>query len=466
MVGRVKHVYTGSMVTFLLASGLMDAQYFGVYLQGQRVGYALYESSPVVYAGKSAERSHSLTVLKIGLIGSEVEMKVDSETITVANRPVRMKFVTSSAGRTQTVEARFTPSTIEASINNNGAISKNSIPLPKDAKIYDDPVTALQAQPGISGKEINFYIFDPSSVALMKNRAFFGEKEDLDGASIAPVVVEDPRLTTKVYLSSKGDILKVGTSIGVDMRPLPKSEALAEIKETGTRPDLAEVTAIRPTPSIKNPQNSKFLKLKLSADNLKSLATGDFQNVEKAGSNWIVSITQPAAIPSQSIAICAKAQPTWLKASHLIPSDNPTMVALAKKIVGSSTNSAKAAEAIRRYVNSIMTPDAGIGILRDASEVLKTKVGVCRDYAILTATLCRAAKLPTKLASGLVSFDGTFYYHAWVEVFTGSKWVPYDSIPSSPEFSATHVKLSQGNVDTAFAFTVLSGAKIEVLEQK
>jgi transglutaminase-like putative cysteine protease len=142
------------------------------------------------------------------------------------------------------------------------------------------------------------------------------------------------------------------------------------------------------------------------------------------------------------------------------------MIALAKKIVGSTTDTAKAAEKIRSHVNSIMTPDAGIGILRDANEVLKTRVGVCRDYAILTATLCRAAKLPTKLASGLVSFDGTFYYHAWVEVFTGTKWVPYDSIPSAPEFSATHVKLSEGNVDTAFAFTVLSGAKIEVLEQK
>jgi transglutaminase-like putative cysteine protease len=364
------------------------------------------------------------------------------------------------------VEARFTDTSIEASVNNNGALSKSKLTLPKDGRIYDDPVTALQAQPGIAGKVLNFYIFDPTSVALMKNRAFFGDKELVDGISLAPIVVEDPRLTTKVYLSAKGDIVKVGTSIGVEMKPLSKAEALAEIKDTGTRPDLAEVTAIRPTPPIQNPQNAKFLRMKLSADNLRALPSGDFQKVEKAGVGWIVGVSQPASVPSKTILECAKAQPTWLKASHLIPSDNPKMLALAKKVVGTTTDSGKAAEKIRSYVNSTMTPDAGIGILRDASEVLKTKVGVCRDYAILTATLCRAAKLPTKLASGLVSFDGTFYYHAWVEVFTGSRWVPYDSIPSSPEFTATHVKLSEGNVDTAFAFTVLSGAKIEVLEQK
>ena len=184
------------MVTLFLAAGVLEAQYFGVYLQGQRVGYALYESSPVVFAGKSAERSHSFTVLRIGLIGSEVEMKVDSETITVANQPVKMKFLTSSAGRTQTVEARFAATSIEASVNNNGALSKSTIPLPKDGRIFDDPVTALQAQPGISGKELNFYIFDPTSVALMKNRAFFGEKEELEGVFIAPIIVEDPRFTT------------------------------------------------------------------------------------------------------------------------------------------------------------------------------------------------------------------------------------------------------------------------------
>ncbi len=462
----LKHVYIGSMITFLLGAAVLESQYFGVYLQGQRVGYALYESNPIVFAGKSAERSHSLTVLKIGLIGSEVDMRIDSETITVANRPVRMKFVTSSAGRTQTVDARFSPTMVEANINNNGAASKTTIQLPKGAIVYDDPVTALQAHPGIVGKELSFYIFDPSSVALMKNRAFFGPKEDVDGVSIAPVIVEDPRLTTKVYLSSKGDIVKVGTSIGVEMKPLTKAEALAEIKESSTRPDLAEMTALRPSPSIRNPMNTRFLKLKLSAENLKTLASGDFQKIEKVGDGWVVSITQPEKVVSLAISACSKMQPSWLKASHLLPSDHPKMIALAKKIVGSQTNSAKAAEAIRSYVNSIMTPDAGIGILRDASEVLKTKVGVCRDYAILTATLCRAAKLPTKLVSGLVSFDGTFYYHAWVEVFTGSKWVPYDSIPNSPEFTATHVKLSEGNVDTAFAFTVLSGAKVEVLEQK
>ena len=175
------------MVTLSLAAGLLEAQYFGVYLQGQRVGYALYETTPTVFAGKSAERSHSLTVLKIGLIGSEVDMKIDSETITVANRPQRMKFLTSSAGRTQTVEARFTETNIEASVNNSGAISKTTLPLPKDGRIYDDPITALQAQPGIGGSGLSFYIFDPSSVALMKNRAFVGEKEEVDGVAIAPI---------------------------------------------------------------------------------------------------------------------------------------------------------------------------------------------------------------------------------------------------------------------------------------
>ena len=113
-----------------------------------------------------------------------------------------------------------------------------------------------------------------------------------------------------------------------------------------------------------------------------------------------------------------------------------------------------------------MKANAGIGVLRDAGEVLKTKEGVCRDYAILTATIMRAAGIPTRLCSGLVNWDGSFYYHAWVEVWDGKRWLGMDSTVPYLQISATHVKLGDGNVEEAFTFTFLDKVKIEVLEAK
>jgi hypothetical protein len=65
-----------------------------------------------------------------------------------------------------------------------------------------------------------------------------------------------------------------------------------------------------------------------------------------------------------------------------------------------------------------------------------------------------------------VNFDETFYYHAWSEVWTGYDWVGVDSIPDSAQFTATHLKMSQGNVDKAFSFTILSNATIKVISAR
>lgn len=453
------------MVTFLAGLGLGSVSYFGVYLQEQKVGYASYETSPTVFAGKSAERSRSVTSLKIGLIGSQVDMRIESETITVSGKTQVMKFRTESAGRTQVVNATFGAKEIIAKIDNNGTVSTTNLKIPTDGKIVDDPVALFVGPNALAGQKISFYVFDPTSVALIKNTASQGEAESVNGVSLKPIVIDDPRLTTKVYMTDKGDIAKVWTSLGVEMKPLSKDEALAEVSG-GVSPDLAELTAIRPQPALQRPTDLAYLKIKVTSQNLKSVPSASYQKVSKDGEGWILEIRTPKGSKPSSIQAAAKAQPHWTKASHLIPSAQPKFVALAKKQTGNETEVLKAAAKLRRYVNSIMTPDAGVGILRDANEILKTRNGVCRDYAILLATLCRAHGIPTKLVSGMVSFDGTFYYHAWVEVYSAGVWVPFDAIPTTDHFSATHVKLGEGNVDTAFSFTVLSGAKIEVLTQK
>jgi hypothetical protein len=51
-------------------------------------------------------------------------------------------------------------------------------------------------------------------------------------------------------------------------------------------------------------------------------------------------------------------------------------------------------------------------------------------------------------------------------VWTGYDWVGVDSIPDSAHFTATHLKMSQGNVDKAFSFTILSNATIKVISAR
>lgn len=462
------------MITALLASAFVpvwsEASYFTIWMQGSRIGYSSYTTTPASYKGSTAVKTSSITELKIGLIGSQVQMTIASETISVAGKPVQMHFVQSSAGRKQIMDAWFEPSSIRVEVNNNGAKTKQTLAYPKDGVIVDDPVAEFALTRDAISTAKTFYILDPSTVSLVKNSAtFLGKKTvEINGVSSSENVVriDDPRMNTEIAVSAKGDVLKIWTTIGMEMMPATKEEALGEIKDN--QPDVAALMSIKPSKAISNPMKTSNLKIRLNADNLPVIPNDTQQGARKEGGAWLVNMkpTQLSSAKSVSIAAAAKAKSDWIKPSLHIPATSPQFKKLAKQIIKKSTDVRSASLAIRKYVNTTMTPNAGIGVLRDASEVLQAKEGVCRDYAILTATLCRAANIPARLASGLVNFDGNFYYHAWVEVWTGYDWLGLDSVPPTDFFSATHVKLGQGNVDQAFTFTILSNARMDVLEQK
>ncbi len=448
-----------------------EESFFTIWMQGSKIGYSSFSTSPSTYKGKPAEKSSSRTELKVGLIGSSVEMSLSSETISVSGKPVQMHFKQSSSGRTQVMDAWFEPAGIRVEVNNNGAKSKQILDLPKDGAVVDDPVAEFALKPQAIGSSKLFYILDPSTVSLVKNTAKLIGKREIEVQGVKTnanaILIEDTRMNTTVYTIGKGDVLKVTTTIGMDMIPATKAEALGK-SGTEIQPDFAALMSIKPSVALKDPLKLSNLKIRLNADNMPPIPNDSQQGARKEAGQWVVNVkpTQLSTAKSVSIAAAKSQKPAWTKPSHLIPSNTPRFIKLAKEIVGKRTDVRSASLEIRKYVNLKMTPNAGIGVLRDASEVLSAKEGVCRDYAILTTSLCRAANIPARLASGLVNFDGNFYYHAWVEVWTGYDWLGLDSVPDSEFFTASHVKLSQGNVNQAFTFTILSNARMEVLEQR
>ncbi len=159
----------------------------------------------------------------------------------------------------------------------------------------------------------------------------------------------------------------------------------------------------------------------------------------------------------------AKAQPAWIQPGLHIASNDPTLKKRAIQILGKETSPILGAKRLGIAVNKMMNPNAGIGVLRDATEILLTREGVCRDYAILTASLLRAAKIPAQLVSGLVYHNNAFYYHAWVESWDGKEWFGIDSTRSDLAVTPGHIKLAQGSVEDAFLFTFLDQTRVQVL---
>jgi transglutaminase-like putative cysteine protease len=87
-----------------------------------------------------------------------------------------------------------------------------------------------------------------------------------------------------------------------------------------------------------------------------------------------------------------------------------------------------------------------------ASDVLANRAGVCRDFAHLGVTFCRALNIPARLVVGYASFDEPPPdFHAMFEAYLGGRWVMFDATRMSPIDDLVRVATGRDAKDVAFA---------------
>jgi transglutaminase/protease-like cytokinesis protein 3 len=419
------------------------------------------------------EGKHSVnkSVINASVLGQAMQMSILGDSWSKAGRVSRQTYVIESAGRVQKVTAVYGDKEIKVSRESEGATFEKVIAIPTDAAIVEDPTFGAfgKGLPEVGAKQV-FYSFDPMLLTLMKNEAeFLGEREfEIDGKKAKGylLTVTDPRAATNIYLSAKGEFL-FGTSVmGITLKPITREEALGT---AGYAPsiDIASASRIVPDKPIPNPRELRRLTLRLEGGDLKRLVSDYFQTVTPDGPGALKLVVHPVAASAKGAALSslAKQQPQFVKPAVNVPVTDPIFKTLAKQVVGSEKDGYQAALKISKYVHKIMRPKATVGMLRDAKEILRTKEGVCRDYATLAVTLMRAAGIPTKVVTGAVYAEGAFYYHAWVEVWNGKSWISLDPTLTGGPSDATHLKFAEGDPEKAFTTFTLDGVKVKVLDQ-
>ena len=116
----------------------------------------------------------------------------------------------------------------------------------------------------------------------------------------------------------------------------------------------------------------------------------------------------------------------YLAPNAYIQSDEPRLVALAKRVVGSERDTFRATVLLQRWVADSMTFDLGVAFAPSV-EVFERRRGTCVAYATLLATLTRAVGIASRIAMGYVYVNGIFGGHAWAEVLVGDDWIPLDA---------------------------------------
>lgn len=124
----------------------------------------------------------------------------------------------------------------------------------------------------------------------------------------------------------------------------------------------------------------------------------------------------------------------YISPSAYVDSDNQLVRDLACQILTPQMSETEKVKAIHDWVAGNIAYDynaflEGDTTLVPASETLKNKKGVCRDYSFLVAALARAAGLQAKVVHGQTwqSNGWTSQSHAWNEVYADGKWVTVDA---------------------------------------
>jgi transglutaminase-like putative cysteine protease len=100
------------------------------------------------------------------------------------------------------------------------------------------------------------------------------------------------------------------------------------------------------------------------------------------------------------------------------------------------------------------------GPLDTAVDTLIAGSGVCRDFAHLTITLCRALGVPARLAAVYAPGLSPMDFHAVVEILTRTGWQVLDPTRLAPRGALVRIATGRDAADTAFATTLRGSAEL------
>jgi hypothetical protein len=183
-------------------------------------------------------------------------------------------------------------------------------------------------------------------------------------------------------------------------------------------------------------------------------------------SEVILAIEKPSAPPRQVAAPVGDPRfAEYLGEDEFIQPRDPAIRERAAAIVGEEKDAGEIVRKILSWVNANVASDY-IAETLTGPEVLRKRRGKCSEYAILTASLARAAGVPTRIALGELYSNGTWTGHMWDEVWLG-EWTAIDAAAGIFVTGPSHLKFIDSPTVTGtqpLRWKLTDNLRIEILD--
>lgn len=431
-------------------------EWFGLYLQGKKVGYIFTDLTPLPREpGKARLVSEYVFKAKVGANVSERYLREERVYESKpSGRLLTFKLEQRGDGGEQVLEAMATPDGLRV-LRKRPGVPNQVLNQPSSPETIEDADQARTAM--IRNETVRGTITDGQDLRAYRVTTTLGKHEERTLAGVktrlrrVKTLSEKEKVPVEALLTSEGAMVEIhfGPMLVARAEPMNVAKNLDQVEVFG----LTRIVLPRTIPEARARQVPSEVTFTVKGLPKRFQEPGTRQRYV-AKPDGSVDVTIRASHPKAAPRPRPLADPSggkYLLSDIIVESEDPAIRALAQQIAGTESDAWTTARKVNAWVARNLKKEYGASADR-ATDVLRQRKGDCTEHSLLAVSLMRALGLPAKRTDGVVYMlneDGVpaFYWHEWVEVWVG-EWVQMDPTFNQTIADATHFALGEeGNAE-------------------
>jgi hypothetical protein len=447
-----------------------EERWYSVELMGAKAGWSRTRVTTTPDA-ITTETSMNMTIERGE---TRVDVSIQSTSVeTPEGKPVSMRSSTKMGQLTVEQRYKFLDDAIEVTTVQAGKSRQSREPLPREKWL--PPAAAeryIEERTRAGDKSIEVTTIDPSTgpqPITMTRSGFTKETIDVGGkqfeATRATIEISNqPGAQSFEWSDASGEMLRSETTFGMLAVVMTRTDRAAAMAKGagGQLPEVMVSTFVKPDREIDDPRGVTrgSYVLSIPAGTMPTLPGVAGQSVEPLAPDKVRVLVEVRPLAKHAPASAeGLADASLLAPSAMCDSADDRIVEFVAKALKGRENAPEfdRAMALRGAVSThIDQKNLGVG-LATASEVIRTRAGDCTEHAMLLAAALRAAKIPARVATGLIYADQfaggkeIFGYHMWAQAIVRGedatpRWIDLDATLPDQRFDATHIALATSDL--------------------
>ncbi len=438
-------------------------QFYGVYIHGQKAGWAEEKMTPRPDGGTTLSMYVELTIKRMGApLLMSITDEVEFGPLPDGNME-RFELKESHGKDSAIRRGVVKDGKLHVEVISAGATQKQELELPKETAHHTLPKLLLSTLE--EGKPTQTWLYDRQMLRNLPLETTLLSKKETMISGVPTTVLEVRQLDKTRGIDTRNRVTAAGraleSQVGPSMKLVLEDEAMAKNPSLQV-PDLYRLSVVRVDKPLGDPGRLSYLKVRFVGLPDFGVSLEDARQ-SRDGDVLVIKRLVHEALPKVEVSEADRKK--WLEPTPFIDHESKVVHTAAKAMAKGDTTAEKVM-AMSRALHRKLTYTLETAPLT-ASGILEGGRGDCTEYARALTAMARSLGYPAREVSGMAyagDSDPGFAFHAWVEVLVDGRWLAVDPTWDQAPVDATHIALSRD--DPSAIVGMLGGLKAEIIEAR